>query len=94
MSKRDRRDLKYIEASLAVINSCALPGWIQEPSSPSLFLLKCYSISSQLNLHLRSSCAFLVLAVPIGRLFLPLFVLMASNLHLISRLSLVTYGFK
>lgn len=71
-----------------------LPGWIQEPSSLSLFLLKCYSISSQMKLHLRSACAFLVPAVPIGRLFLLLFVLMASNLRLISRLSLVTYGFK
>lgn len=94
MSKKDRRTHRYTEASLTVRNSCALPGWIWEPSRLGLFLLKCYSISPQLNLHLRSACAFLVPAVPIGRLFLPLFVLMASNLHLISRLSLVAYGFK
>lgn len=74
------------------------PGVTQTKESSSLtlslLLPKCYSISSQLNLHLGSASAFLVPAVPIGRLFLPLFVLMASNLHLISRLSLVTYGFK
>lgn len=94
MSKRDGRDYRYIEVSPTVRNSCALPGLIQEPSSLRLFLLEFYRIFPQLNLHLKSACAFLVLAVPIGRLSLPLFGLMASNLHLTSRRSLVTYGFK